>query len=887
MAGSFDEVVGRACGRWIAYVDRRPALVVGITLILTVFLGIYAALNLGVNADPDAMISADLPFRQREREFQRTFRAANDDILILVDGDSASAAGRAADALRDRLAQRTDLFDVVQVVGGGAFFDRNALLYLDTKELEDLSDRLANVQPFLAEIAHDPSLVGISDLLRQAVKARHDGVNVGLDLAPALDRVSVAIEAASAGRAAPDPWGDALIGGSMSEEARHRVIAIRPQEKFDELLFAEPAVRAIRDAARDLSLDADHGVTVRVTGSAILNYEELLAVNVQGKVVAVVSFVLFTVAVFFALRSVRVVLALAVSLFVSLIWSNAFATVAVGHLNQVSAVFNVLIVGLGGELGIHVCMRYAELVAQGRSRAEALIETGESIGSSLVSSAGTTAIGFLVFLPTDYRGVAELGLISGGGMLLSLASSLTVLPALLSLGAGASPRVAPAEIPWAARMRHLPVKYARAIRISAAVVALVSVVLLPRARFDHNPVNLRDPRTESVQAFQDLLSRSTTSPWTIDVLTPDLATAEALAKRLAGQEPVKQAITVLDFVPSDQEAKRAILEEAALFVPPVGPPGAPPDAAAQLAALGALEAELARPDAGAAAEDAPLQAAEKRLRDALAGLRARVASAGAPDALLAQVQSNVVGTLPEQLEGLVTSLTPDRVTLDVLPAELKDQMLAPDGTARIQVFAKKDLSDSAALEEFMDSVGELAPNMTGPAVGLVEWGRVTSGAMKQALVVGLASMAIFLMFLWRNVWDTVLAFFPLALAAAVTVATMVALGMQFNFANVIVLPMLLGMGIDNGVHLVHRHRTNPEEVDVLGTSTARAVFFAAFTTILSFGSLAFASHRGMAALGQILTLGVGATLVCYVVVLPAVLEWDDQRARRRRERLAA
>jgi hypothetical protein len=670
----------------------------------------------------------------------------------------------------------------------------------------------------------------------------------------------------------------------MSEEARHRVIAIRPQEAFDELFFAEPAVRAIRDAARDLSLDPDHGVTVRVTGSAILNYEELLAVTLQGKVVGAVSFVLFSVAVFFALRSARVVLALVVSLLVSVLWTNAFAAAAVGHLNQVSAVFNVLIIGLGGELGIHVCLRYAELVGQGRSRAAALIETGESIGSSLVSSAGTTAIGFLVFLPTDYRGVAELGFISGAGMLISLASSLTVLPALLALGLGASPRVAPADMPWVAHLRHVPVTYARPIRIVAAVLALIAIFLIPRARFDHNPVNLRDPSTESVQAFQDLLSRSTTSPWTIDVLVPDLESADALAKRLAAQEPVKQAITVLDFVPSDQDTKRAILEQAALFVPPVGPPGTPPDAAAQLAALAALEGALAT--TSAATEDTPLLAAEKRLRDALAGLRDRIASADAPDALLALAQSNVVGTLPDQLDGLVTSLTPDRVTLDVLPVELTEQMLAKDGTARIQVFARRDLSDSAALEEFMESVGEIAPNMTGSAVGLVEWGRVTSGAMKQALVVGLACMAIFLTFLWRSPWDTVLAFFPLALAGAVTVATMVIFGMQFNFANVIVLPMLLGMGIDNGVHLVHRHRTNPEEVDVLGTSTARAVFFAALTTILSFGSLAFASHRGMAALGQILTLGVGATLVSYVVVLPAVLEWDDRRARRRKERLA-
>jgi predicted RND superfamily exporter protein len=149
--------------------------------------------------------------------------------------------------------------------------------------------------------------------------------------------------------------------------------------------------------------------------------------------------------------------------------------------------------------------------------------------------------------------------------------------------------------------------------------------------------------------------------------------------------------------------------------------------------------------------------------------------------------------------------------------------------------------------------------------------------MKQAMLVGFVATAVFLFLLWRNLWDTALAFFPLALAGLATVASLVLLGWHFDFANVIVLPMLLGMGIDNGVHLVHRHRTNPEEEDVLASSTARAVWFAAVTTVLSFGVLAFASHRGMASLGRLLTLGVAATLIAYVVVLPAVLAWDDER----------
>lgn len=863
----------------MAFVDRRPARVVALVLAATVALGWYAATHLGVNADPNAMISEDLPFRAREREFQQAFRSAADDLLVLVEADSASAAGKAADRLAERLSQRTDLFARVQLTGGGPFFRRNALLYLDLPELEALADRLADVQPFLAEIARDPSVVGISDLLGKAVEVESEGNDVGLDLAGALDRVRIGVEAAQTGRPGPDPWGDALIGGSLSEEARHRVIALRPNSKFDQLLFAEPAVNAIREAAKELNLTPERGVRVRITGSEVLNYEELQVVEVQGKLVAVAALVLFTAAVFLAVRSTRVLFSLVISLVVSLVWSNAFAAASIGHLNQVSAAFNVLIIGLGGELGIHFCMRYAELAAQGRSRSDALAATGLTMGSSLFSSAVTTAIGFLVFWPTDYRGVAELGLIAGAGVLISLASSLTLLPALLALGAKSHPHFAPPSLPLAAKLRHVPVTYARPIRWAALAIAVGSLALLPRARFDHNPVNLRDPNTESVQAFQDLLMQSSTSPWTVDLIEPNLAAAEAKAAELAKLPFVASALTLEDYVPQQQDEKRAILETMAFLVPPPAKPSAPPSAAAQVAALARLEATL--DESAGKTKDARLAESETKLRDALVKLLGAIAAAPDPEIILRPLRVNVVGSLAEQLAELVEALSPDVVTLESLPPELREMMIAPDGRARVTVIPKKDLSDSANLEEFVDGVLAVAPNGTGPAVGLVEWGRVTAGAMKQAMGVGFIATALFLFLLWRNWWDTALAFFPLALAGLVTCAALVLLGWHFDFANVIVLPMLLGMGIDNGVHLVHRHRTNPEEADVLASSTARAVWFAAITTVLSFGSLAFASHRGMASLGKLLTLGVAATLIAYVVVLPAVLAWDDERRKRK------
>ncbi|MFN8544710.1 MAG: MMPL family transporter [Candidatus Binatia bacterium] len=879
MSSHLDETVGRACARWVAGIERRPGRTLLACLAVTTLLGLYAALRLGVNADPRTLISQNLPFQVRQRQLTETFHTLADGILVVIDADSPVVAGRAADALAARLAERTDLFAQVDVPGGGPFFARNALLYLSPAQLEDLTNRLSRVQPFLAELARDQSLVGVSTLLRDALAAQRTGTAIGVDLPAALDRIANAIDATTTHRPAPDPWGSALLGGAMPAEARQRVVALRPKLDYGSLLNAAPHVAAIREAVRALDLGADRGIRVRITGDPVLNYEELLAIGRQMHVVAVVSFVLFSVTVFVALRSVRLVLALVASLIAGLLWTNAFAALAVGDLNQISAVFNVLIIGLGGELEIHVCMRYLELLSWGRTRREALVETAESMGPGLFSSACTTAIGFLIFLLTDFRGVAQLGLISGTGMFLSLASTFTVIPAVLALGRPPLPVTPRPPSRFATWCEHLPLRYAALVRVVAVAVTIGAAVLLPRVRFDYNLLDLRDPATESVDTFNDLLARSGTTPWTVDVIAPDLPAARALATRLAALPTVARTRTLDDWVPAAQDEKLEILETAAWFVPPAITAAPAPSEAAQREAITGLAAEAARAGTG---DGAPAVAA-RRLHDALGRFLAALPTEASPGAALARLAANVVGSLPEQLGDLRPLLTPTHVQAADLPRDLTAQMQAPDGRARIEVFPREDLSDSAALERFVDAVRAIAPEATGSAVWMVEWGRVTWRAMEQALSIGMVCMVAFLILLWRNVWDTVLAFFPLVLAAILTCATMVLVGSPFNFTNVIVLPMLIGMGVDNGVHLVHRHRTNTDEVDVLGSSTARAVFVAAVTTILSFGSLGFASHRGLAAFGQLLTLGVFLTLVCYVVVLPAVLEWDDRRRRPRRE----
>ena len=868
MAGGFEAAVDRTCGRWVAWVAERPGTVLAGVAVVTVALAVFAALTMGVNADPRTLVDPSLPFQVRQRDLGKTFHSLADGILIVVDADSPSAAGRTADQLGAALGARTDLFAEIDVPGGGPFFAKNALLYLSVDQLQDLTDRLSHVQPFLGSFARDQSLVGISDLLRQVLEAEREGRTTGVDLGPVLDRVRVVIEAVARGQRAPDPWGAAIMGAALPAEARQRLVAVRPVRDLGEIAPDAPELVAVREAIRKLELPPDGPVKVRVTGEPVMNGEELLAVATQTWRVAIVSTILFTIAVVFALRSFRTVMGLVASLLVSLVWSNGIAAATVRDLNIISAAFNVLIVGLGGEFGIHFAMRYIELAGRGRKRREALVESAETIGGSLFSSAVTTSLGFFLFLLTDFNGVAQLGLISGVGMFASLASTLTVLPAVLALGAK-EPTVAVPSMPsWLSNLDRVPVRWAWLIRPSALALGVAAVLLLPRIHFDYNPVSLHDPNQESVAAFQELLGRSDASPWTADLVAPSLEAAQALAEKVKTLPEVESARTLRDYVPADQDEKRDLIATASYFVPARLTEGPPRRDEERRAALARLSEEAGRPRGEVLGQPA------RRLRAAIEELLAR---AGANT--FADLEGRLVGSLPDQIRELQKLMKPDIVQIDDLPPTLVRQMLAPDGRARVQVLPKEDISDGRALERFVAAVRRVVPDAAGLAVYVVEWCRVAWRAMLWALIGGVICMALFLVFLWRSVWDMFLAFFPLVLAAVLTCASLVLFGQSFNFANVIVLPMLIGMSIDSGVHLVHRHRTDEEE-DVLGTSTARAVFYAALTTMLSFGSLAFAPHRGIASIGELLTIGVGLVLIAYVVVLPAVLEWDDRRRKR-------
>ncbi len=857
--------------------SRHARAVVVAAAALLVAASYYSATHFDIDSDTSGILSHDLPFQRDEQHFEREFPQTTNTLVAVIEGDSSGLAASALDRLAAWAHAHPSEFTGVYAPGGDAFFQRNGLLFLDPPALQKLADRIAAAQPLIASLAQDASLQGLFGLLDTAIRQRSDGGQAVPGLAPLLDQLTASIQAKQEGRTAPLRWDELMAGGDGVASARQRFLILNPVRDLHSLQPAAGPIRALRAEIARLGLDAAHGVHIGLTGDALLDNEQIKTVSEGAGMALGLTLGLELLLLAVSLRSGRLVVAVLASLIAGMILTTAVALAAVGPFNLLSVAFAVLFIGLGVDFGIQFCLRYREEIHDGAPHSTALRIVATGLGGALSLAAFAAAISFFSFIPTRYAGMMDLGLISGIGMFVALLVTLTLLPALLTLwplrAVDAAQPVIHVTTHDLAVDRHPIHRYGRRIIAGAVVLFLGAIPLIAQVRFDFNPLNMIDPDAEGVRVFHKLLQDRQTSPYRIEVVAPDLAAAGRLADRLGRLPEVSRALTLASFVPAQQDPKLAILQNLQMLVPPfslqaAAVPAVPGPGLAAAAAR--LQADLARlPDQAAARDgDAALRRSAASLGAALRDFRARFGASGTPWAAL---QQGVMGGLPGELNRLARALTAAPVALPDLPDDLRRRYVAADGQARVEVFPKDDLSGIPAMERFVAAVRKVAPRAAGTPVLLVEGGDAVAGAFREASAIALVGIVCLLLVVLRRWVEMALIMVPLLMAAAYTVAVMSLLGLPFNLGNIIVLPLLIGLGVAFAIYVVARWRQGVPIAHLLQTSTPAAVLFSGVTTLSSFGSMAVSSDPGMASLGKTLSLALVMVLLCTLVVLPALL----------------
>ncbi|HWZ38868.1 MAG TPA: MMPL family transporter [Bradyrhizobium sp.] len=844
----------RTCTRF-----ATVTLLVG--LILAVAAGYYTSRHFIINTDINTLISDKMDWRQRDVQFDKAFdRDAT--ILAVVEAPTPELTGAAAAALEAKLKDDKKNFVSMQPLGSGEFFEKNGLLFLPTEEVGKITGQFESAAPLIEIMAGDPSIRGLTGALETGLAGVKRG-EVKLDnTARPFNLIAQTVEDVLNKGNANFSWHELVSDKPLSDSDKRAFIEFKPVIDYSALEPGKDATDAIRKAAVDLDFAGKYQARVRLTGPVPIANEEYATVQEGAIFNGIGTVIVVLIILWLALHSAKIIFAVFVNLFVGLSITTAVGLLLVGSLNLLSVAFAVLFIGLGVDFGIQFSVRYRSERFKNDNLVEALGEAARRVAVPLSLAAMATAAGFLCFLPTDYKGISELGEIAGAGMLIAFFSSITVLPAILKLinPPGESEPVGYAFLAPVDRFLEN-----HRIAIVACTLALVvaGLPLLYFMKFDFNPMNLRNPRAESIATFLDLRKDPNTGANAINVLTHSEADARKIEARLEKLPEVLEVRSLDSFVPQDQPAKLKLIAQGAKVLNPALNPDsidAPPTDQENVEALKSSVDNLRRTAGDGKGSGA---IASKRLADALDKL------ANSSEATRNKAQAVFVDPLRIVLDQLRNAMQAQPITLQNLPPEIVNGWKAKDGLMRVEALPKGDPNDNDNLRKFASAVLAAEPTAIGGPVSILKSGDTVVQAFIHAGIYSLLVIGILLWITLKRFTDVLMTLVPLLVAGAVTMEICVLIGLPLNFANIVALPLLLGIGVAFKIYYIVAWRSG--RTNLLQSSLTRAIFFSALTTATAFGSLWLSSHPGTSSMGKLLALSLVTTLAAVLLFQPALM----------------
>lgn len=853
-------MINSAIVRIVDFCARYRWTIVVVGTLLMLGAAVFDVTKFSINTDVEELISENLPWHRRQLEFSKAFPQKG--ILVVVKAPTPENAEQATNLLAQSLSKNPDLFPLVEQPDSGEFFERNGLLFEPLDDVKRSVEGLMKAQLLISTLASDASLRGVMTALSfaaEGVQARR----IKLDqLAWPLSRADQTLNDVFSGKPATFSWEELLQGQPLPPNRLRHFIEVQPVLDFKALQPGLKAEQAIRRAAADLDLQNKFGATIGLTGPVPMNDDQFSVIRSSALRDTLTAAFGVLIVLWLALRSWKTISSVFLSLMVGLAATAAIGLAIVSSFNLISIAFFVLFVGLGVDFGIQFSVRYRAERYDHPDLREALRWAARKAGDPLALAAAATAVGFFSFLPTSYRGLSELGLIAGCGMLVAFFCSITLIPAMLAL-LNPPGEPAPVGFRFLAPLDDFLQRHRIAVIAGTILVVLAGTPLLRHLQFDFNPIDLQSPDSPSVVTYRELQSDPQTTVNDAEVLAPSLEQADATAKRLAALPEVSRTLTLTSFIPADQDQKIAALRNAsqrlgrALNPPRIQP--APSDQEV-VAAIQRTAEDLSR---AAGNETGPAAESARHVSDLLRHL------AGADAGIRAKAEAAIVPPLIFDLERLRKSLAPEMVTVKTLPPTMVRDWLAPDGGARVQALPKGDPNDTNVLRAFAAAVLRAEPTATGAAISYYEAAKTVTSAFVEAGVLAITAIAILLLIALRRVTDVLLTLIPLLLAGVLTLEISVLDGLTLNFANIIALPLLLGVGVAFKIYYIMAWRAG--KTHLLQSTLTRAVIFSAMTTAIAFGSMWASKYPGMSSMGKLMALALLCTMGAAVFFQPVLM----------------
>ena len=872
--------------RLFAFVSKYPRLILAVALLFSAISVLYTIKNMTFLTGRDDLMPRNAPFQVDYRAYRAEF-GDQEEIVAVLESDDAAKATKAADALYAALNREKRVFRDVFYPGGLPFFRTNGLLFMPLEDIRNLRRTLTMAAPVLTDLAASPTV----QTLFTSLTGQIDGYLQSGDPAAlasltfmliTLDKGFKAFDGKTSGLS----MDSFLKGGggdkpSLLESAgKQQVITMLPVKEEGSFVASEKPIKAARAVLEKILKQPEFkGVTGGLTGVPVLEYEEMATSQHDLEIATILSLSLTVILLLFAFRGLLNVIAAMVSLIVGICLSFGFATLAVGHLNILSMVFAIMLIGLGIEYGIQVVLRYQEELNLGAAGITA-IETGLATNiRSIIMAAATVALAFATFTFTDFKGIAELGTIAAGGVAICVIATFTVLPAMLLLlerFRKPSPTTHPPSSGQQGAFSRVLFGNPRTVIAATLLLSLICVYPTLTMRFDYNLMNLQAKGLQSVEYAYKLMRSKENSGYFAVVTAHDTTEARSLTESLEKLPSVDHVVSKLSFVPEQQNEKLADLMALRAVMAAVKP--VPYEENLQVMALPAVfekfRDRVEKLKIALEARKAPETKPTAAFLATLDGFFKTLEKEKDKNALgmLREFQGSMFAELPDKLRMLKESLGAAPVTERDVPPQLLQRFVGRNGKLLLQVSAKKEIFEREPLQEFVSQVKSIVPHATGEPIMVFESLTVLRDAYLKAFIYAFIGIALILLINFKSIRYALLGAVPLGAGLLLMIGGMRVMGVSFNSANIIVLPLILGVGIDSAIYIINRYRQTGETPAQVATRSAGiGVFLNALTILFSFGALMVAHHQGVFSIGAVMSLGMAASVAAFLIFLPALL----------------
>ena len=895
--------VDRCLHGWAKLIVHRRQRVLWIVLLLVVVCGGVTAARLVIRNNTLDLIRKDSPVFQKYLAYMEEFDV-RDEIVVVLKSDRLKDSRDAANALAVKLKQEKGLDRVYYRHDFSPMSDRLLLLADEERligirrQMEELATlvkgnkQALNLNGILGEASakfNDPYLRKSSNW-QEFIPFIEEFVRNLKRLAKDLETPANAIEKKGLGELS-EFEADLLKNEylSLGEDGRTILMLLRPTK--EEQKSATPftgVIQRVRKVVQETQVEFPK-VAIGVTGEPVLLDDELRQSESDMKIATLITLTLITIMFFFAYGEISRPLLALVALLASVVVTLGITSVTIGHLNIISQAFIVMLLGLGIDFGIQILGRYEEEMGRGKSSADSVEITLTTTGKALLTGGGTTAAAFYAMCFNDFTGLTELGWIAGSGVVMALVASLSILPALLLWRDrnGAKISLGKLRLDRGAMWDRKLTSHPYLVLAVAAGITLIAWKQCQKVSFDHNLLHLQNPKMESVRLTRELLNMGDGSLIYGVVMADSVEQADDLAIQLRALPTVSKVRTLGDLVPRDQKKR---MEEVSRIARVSG------EITLGSGGESSVDVPKAKKDLEFLLESSQEGAKQAKQYLGLSG-RARQAVAtfeklippleravAALDKLsleeakqrLARHQVKLVGSITQNLGWLKTQRGDRPLTVDDLPAELRQRYLSSHGKVLLEVVPAVDVWERKPNEEFVAEMQKIAPGATGTPVMNLEYIDLLMKSYIQASFYAAGVILLLIFLLFRNLKDLVLTLLPLGLGVLWLFGALGLFHIQLDPANIVTMPMILGIGVAYGVYVMDRYREEGG-VRIFASSTGKAVVLSALTTLFGFGSMLFGQYRGLVSLGMVMSLGVIFNLISALVVLPQILALQDKR----------